>query len=109
MSVEWARRHGQWLAPDWAAGLRNLYWHVRAARREADRRAAYRGAQLEKNRLLAVGVDAELLRRACRYFKNPGDAARAVRVAVWQERLERVDGIESFTGRQVWARGGGDD
>lgn len=101
--VEWALRHGQWLAPSWAGHLRNLYWHVRAARRGADRRSAYRAAQVEKFRLLADGVDPELLRLACRYFKGPDDKARAVRVARYQYLLGRAADVEEFTGRQVWA------
>lgn len=108
LSVDYALQHGQWVAPSWASSLRNLYWHIRSARRECDRRSAYRCAQKEKDRLLDAGIDPELLRLACRYFKCPSDRARALRVAHYQERLERVDEVEEFTGCQVWAGVAGD-
>lgn len=102
MILDWAMSHGQWLAPAEFSQLRNLYWSVRAARNGSDRRAAYRRAEREKDRLLQSGIDSELLRLACRHFKDPSDKARALRVAERHESLvECVQ--EEFTGRQVWA------
>lgn len=102
MTIDFALSHGMFRAPSWMSQLRNCYYSIRAARTPADRRAAYRRARVEKDRLLSLGYDAELVRLACRYFKTPSDPARAVRCAARLDHLLNPPSDPPFTGRQVW-------
>jgi hypothetical protein len=53
-------------------GLANLYWMLRYYRKwdGAKRRKYYRLIAVEKKRLIESGVDAELVRLACRSLAN---------------------------------------
>ena len=69
------------LTPDFNS-LRSIYWFIRYNRKfnEAKRRQYYRRAAKEKQRLIAMGYDSELVRLACRAFIHPRNEAAADRV-----------------------------
>jgi hypothetical protein len=96
-----------WDIPPWASRLNNAYWRLRQVRHEKDRRLWYRRIEVEKVLVLESGVDSELVRLACRYFKNPRDVARLRRIQAREAFL--VSDVELFTGRQVWASGSFDE
>lgn len=66
--------------PEWADRLHNLYWIKRAARSNADRRAAWRKIADEKKRLLEAGVPYIELHLWCRHLTNPRNSNAAARL-----------------------------
>lgn len=61
--------------PEWGGLLRNYYYFIRESRgtsrhSRAKRRRYYRYVRAEKDKLIMLGVDQELLRLYCRYLSN---------------------------------------
>lgn len=61
--------------PDWSAAIRNHYWHLRFAglttlQGRSRTRLEYRRIEAEKKRLLAAGIESELVRLLCRHLVN---------------------------------------
>ena len=55
--------------PSWANNLNNYYWRVRVdGRDKSTRRKFYRYIKAEKLRLVELGIDANLINRACKYL-----------------------------------------
>lgn len=65
-----------------ASRLRNVYWHLRAARTGAKLRAMYRAADKEKGRLRGLGWCPEAIRLYCLHLKRPDDEVRRLRFVV---------------------------
>jgi hypothetical protein len=62
--------------PAWASKLHGMYWFVRAARIQRERRKWYRRVAKERLRLVESGVDPEEVRLMCRWLANPDDDRR---------------------------------
>lgn len=73
-----------WRVPTWAGRLCNLYWRLRNLREfdSAGRRKFYRYIRAERDYLIERGVDAELLRLACRHLSFPNLSDRRAQPAL---------------------------
>lgn len=69
-----------------ASRLRHVYWHLRASRTGAKRRAMYRAADKEKARLRGLGWAAEAIRLYCLWLIDPDNEKRRRR---FEEGLAR--------------------
>ena len=82
--------------PDWSGPVRNLYWFLRYRRQwnSAARRRYYRKIRVERDRLVASGIDAEWVRLFCRWQSNLGGPA-----------FRRLDAYERENGHSWHKRG----
>lgn len=77
-------------------GLRNLYWRLRAERRDsARRRYWYRRIRAERYALSRGGTDPELMRLYCRYLATPTNQKAYLRFMV-EARARGFDPGEAF-------------
>lgn len=84
-----------WNRPGWARTLSNLYWRLRNVRRHdmAGRRKWYRYIRAERDYLVEHGVDAELVRLACRYLSNPLEGPALSRLVAFELVVERLNAM----------------
>ncbi len=75
--------------PEWAADLRQHYWHLRHARGwdGARVRKQYRRIFAEKQRLLEKKIDPEELRLICRHLANPANKQAETRWKAYAAQL----------------------
>lgn len=85
-----------WKRPGWASTLSNLYYRLRAVRGydKAGRRKWYRYIRVERDFLVAAGVDAELVRLACRYYAKPCDGPDLHRLIAFELVVIRLNSIQ---------------
>lgn len=90
------RETGYWRLPAWASRLSNLYWRLRAARSwdSAARRKWYRYIRFERDDLVNLGIDAELVRLACRYFSDPRCGPALDRLVAFEMVVNRLRFIQ---------------
>lgn len=62
-----------------ASSLRNIYWHIRAARSANRRRRWYRRAAKEKGQLVALGWCCEVVRLYGLHLRDPARFSRRKR------------------------------
>lgn len=91
------RFEGWYVFRDWSAGLRQMYWRLRNCRRydAAARRKWYRRIKGERERLHALGFDAEYTRLFCRYMSDPKNEAAAIRLICFEGMLDVLAGVSS--------------
>lgn len=85
-----------WKRPGWAATLSNLYYRLRGVRAydTAGRRKWYRYIRSERDYLVGNGVDAELVRLACRYYAKPCDGPDLHRLIAFEQVVIRLNCIQ---------------
>ena len=85
-----------WKRPAWAATLCNLYCRLRAVRKwdQAGRRKWYRYIRAERDYLVEHGVDAELVRLACRYYSKPGEGPAMDRLVAYEQVVIMLNAIQ---------------
>lgn len=95
-----------WVRPGWAATLCNLYWRLRAVRRHdsAGRRKWYRYIRDERDFLVSNGVDAELVRLACRYYSNPVEGPALDRLEAFEQVVLKLHAIQGNAALHELAR-----
>ena len=75
--------------PDMFGKLYNLYWFIRYNRRNKPvKRRYYRYVSKEKNRLIALGADAEEIRLLCRHLANPRCEQTEARLEAYRKTLK---------------------
>ena len=98
---------GYWRVPPWAMHLANLYWHCRATRcNEAARRKWYRYIREERDTLEQLGVDAELVRLACRHLTRPRCQKALTRLVSYEEAVHQVQRIQGRETLRYLSRAG---
>lgn len=87
--------------PEFGAKLAREYWAIRVARGvdEARRKKGYRRVKRERERLIAEGYDAELLRLLCRWLANPSVELRWQRFNAYRLSLQVVQALNPSRGR----------
>lgn len=85
-----------WNRPGWARTLSNLYWRLRNVRRHdsAGRRKWYRYIRRERDFLVENGVDAELVRLACRYLSKPVEGPALARLVAFERVVIQLHAIQ---------------